>query len=107
LFVESLKLSSEYGNKIWMMDCLAGSAAVLGMIGKPEQAARLGGAAKSLLETTERRGLLEPDDQKDYDHYIAIVRGQLNEDAFAKAWEEGRAMTLEQAIEFALKETEP
>jgi hypothetical protein len=32
------------------------------------------------------------------------VRAQLDEATFNAAWEEGRAMTLEQAIEYALGE---
>ena len=106
LFEESLKLFVEEGNKNSMVNCLSGFAAVLGTIGKPDQAARLFGAAESLLEASGMAGRLDPSDQKEYDHYLSVVRGQLDEAAFAKAWAEGRAMTLEQATEFALKETE-
>jgi hypothetical protein len=72
------------------------------MIGNPEQAAQLLGAADSILEGLVQ---LEPADQKDFDYYLSIVRGQLDESAFALAWEEGRVITLEQAIEYALEET--
>jgi hypothetical protein len=61
---------------------------------------------ESLLESTGMAGRLDPSDQKEFDHYVAAVRGQLDEPAFAKAWAEGRAMTMEQAMEFALKETQ-
>jgi hypothetical protein len=44
-----------------------------------------------------------PPDQKEFDHYVTAVRGQLDEVVFVKAWAEGRAMTLEQAIEYALE----
>ena len=33
---------------------------------------------------------------------LARVRAQLDEAAFAAAWAEGQAMTIEQAIEYAL-----
>jgi predicted ATPase/DNA-binding SARP family transcriptional activator len=105
LFEESLKLFVEESNKNAMMDCLSGFAAVLGTIGKPDQAARLFGAAESLLEASGMAGRLDPSDQKEFDHYLSDVRGQLDEAAFAKAWAEGRAMSLQQAIEFALEET--
>jgi hypothetical protein len=87
-----------------MADCLAGYAGVLVMSGKADLAARLFGAVESLLESIA--GRLDPSDQKEFDYYVAAIRGQLDDAKFEKAWAEGRAMTLEQAIEFALKETQ-
>jgi hypothetical protein len=75
-----------------------GFASVLGLTGKPEQAARLFGAAESLLN--ER---LFPSDQKEFDHYVAVVRAQLDEAVFERAWVAGGAMTLEQAVAFAME----
>jgi predicted ATPase/DNA-binding XRE family transcriptional regulator len=103
LFEESLKLNREYGDTIGMVECLGGFAAILGMTGKPEQAARLFGAVESLPESSGMAGGLEPPDQKEFDHYVAVVHGQLDEAAFEKAWAEGRAMTMEQAIAYALE----
>jgi hypothetical protein len=40
----------------------------------------------------------------DYDRDVAVARAQLGETAFAAAWAEGRAMTLEQAVAYALEE---
>lgn len=37
-----------------------------------------------------------------YERAMAIARAQLGEDAFATAWAAGQALTLEQAIAFAL-----
>jgi tetratricopeptide (TPR) repeat protein len=106
LFEESLKLHREYDYKMGMVEeCLGGFAAILGMTGKPEPAARLFGAVASLLESIGMAGRMEPQDQKEFDHYITAVRAQLDEGDFEKARVEGRAMTLEQAIEFALRET--
>jgi predicted ATPase len=106
LFEESLKLHREYGYKLGMMEeCLGGFAAIFGMSGKPAPAARLFGAVESLLERIGMAGRMEPQDQKEFDHYITVVRAQLDEGDFEKARVEGRAMTLEQAIEFALRET--
>jgi len=99
LFEDSLKLSIEDSNKSVITLCIAGFAGVLGMTSKPEQAARLFGAVKFLLESIGR-----PADRKDFDHYLAAVRSQLDETAFAQAWTEGRAMTLEQAVDYALSE---
>jgi len=100
LFEESLKLSIEDSNKALIALCLTGLASVLGMTRKPEQATRLFGAVKVLLESIGR-----PADRKDFDYYVAAVRAQLDETAFAEVWEEGRAMTLEQAVDYAFRES--
>jgi non-specific serine/threonine protein kinase len=103
-FEESLRLSNEFGNKNVIALSLAGFAGVLTMTGKPKEAAQLFGAAESLLAAIGMAGRMDPSDQKEFDHYVAAVRAQLEEGAFAKAWAEGRRMAPEQATEFALKE---
>lgn len=45
---------------------------------------------------------LEYTDQLVHDRNVAAVRAQLDEATFAAAWAEGRAMILEQAIDYAL-----
>jgi predicted ATPase/DNA-binding SARP family transcriptional activator len=105
-FEESLKLSKEYGNRNGMTLSLAGFAGILGMSGKPEQAARLFGAVESLLEAMGMARRMDPSDQKEFDYCVAVVRSQLATPAFEKAWAEGRTMTSEHAIAFALKETQ-
>ena len=39
--------------------------------------------------------------------YLVGARSQLEESAWSAAWEEGRAMSMETAIEYALSEEEP
>jgi predicted ATPase/class 3 adenylate cyclase len=99
LFVEALSLSTEYGNKPMVIYCISGLAGFLGSIGKPKQAAKLLSAAKALRE---EMGKLEPADQKDFDHFLKVVREQLDESAFEKALTTGRTMSIEQATEYAL-----
>jgi tetratricopeptide (TPR) repeat protein len=101
LFVEALSLSTEYGNKPMVIYCISGLAGFLGSIGKPQQAAKLFSATDAL---NEEMGKLEPADQKDFDHYVNIVREQLDESEFQRAWNTGRTMTIEQAIEYTLEE---
>jgi predicted ATPase/transcriptional regulator with XRE-family HTH domain len=103
LFGESLKLSDEYDNKYLMAINLAGFAGVLGMTGEPEPAVRIFGAVESVLEVIGMTGHMDMTDQRELDHYVAVVRSQLNETVFAKTWAEGRAMTIEQAIAYALE----
>jgi len=67
---------------------------------KPEQAARLWGAAERLR--AKIRVPVSPADKEERDRGVAKVRAVLQEAAFAAAWEAGRAMNTEQAIEYAL-----
>lgn len=39
-----------------------------------------------------------------YEGYLALARSRLDEERFAAAWEEGKAMTTELAIDYALSE---
>jgi hypothetical protein len=45
-----------------------------------------------------------PVDKDDYERDVALARAQLGEEAFAAAWAEGQAMSLEEAIAYALGE---
>jgi hypothetical protein len=64
------------------------------------RAARLQGAIDALRE---RLGAsLSPRERGGYDVSVAALRVALGEREFAAAWAEGRAMSLEQAVDFAL-----
>ena len=69
---------------------------------QPERAARLFGAAEGLREVMGAP--LPPADRAGRDRSVAAVRSALGEEAFAAAWAEGRAMSLEAAVAFALAE---
>ena len=45
-----------------------------------------------------------PNGEEAHRRQVNRARGMLEEEAFAAAWAEGRAMTLEQAIAYALEE---
>jgi len=79
---------------------LEGFAGVASAQGQFERAARFLGAAEALRETLGFHRL--PPDQGDYDQRFVSTRAGLGDTAFARAWAEGRAMTLEQAFEYAL-----
>jgi predicted ATPase/class 3 adenylate cyclase len=104
LFKESLELSKDLGNKYVMAGCLMGFAGILAMIGKPDKAARLFGASESLLKGIARR--MDAPDQKEFDHYVAVAREQLDKATFSKAWAEGQKMSLNEALDLALKTVE-
>jgi non-specific serine/threonine protein kinase len=61
-------------------------------------ATRLLGLTSELLESVGFR--FDPWDRELYDGYVAAARKGLGEEGFGKAWAEGRAMSMEQAIEY-------
>jgi predicted ATPase/DNA-binding CsgD family transcriptional regulator len=105
-FEESLAMFQRIESTRGTIDCLDGLAGVLGAEHMPERAARLFGAAEQLRETAQIGLIVAYPDQMEYDFYKASVRSQLTEEVFAAAWREGSAMTLEQAIEYALDHRE-
>ena len=88
-------------NKREIAYCLEGLAAVAGEQGQPDRACRLFGAAAALRKTGGWP--LEPVYQSEYQRQVAALRDTLGEKAFAAAWAEGQAMTLGQAIAYALE----
>ena len=68
-----------------------------------ERSARLLGASVELLKKVGAR--MESDDRMVYERAVVSTHAQLDEESFARAWEEGRAMSMEQAVEYALAES--
>ena len=60
-------------------------------------------ASDTLLQTIGAR--LDPPDRAEYERYVDAARNSLNEETFTAAWERGRAMTLEQAVDSLKRET--
>ncbi|MBE7549953.1 MAG: tetratricopeptide repeat protein [Anaerolineales bacterium] len=100
-FEESLPLFQKLGSIRGIIDCLAGLAGVAEEKGQPERAARLFGAVEAQREAIQT-GLAYAD-RIEEDRHLDAVRAQLDESTFAVAWTEGRAMTLEQAVDYALR----
>jgi hypothetical protein len=97
-------VSRELENKGSITQSLAGLAGVAGGAWQPARAAQLLGAAESIRKSTGAS--LTPVDRTVFDRYAATIRAQLNEAHFSAAWAEGEAMTLEQAIAYALNESD-
>jgi len=79
-----------------------GLAGVAARQGNPGRAARLFGAAEALREKTGAVPAF-PATQALYERDLASVRAQLDTETFEAAWVEGRAMSTEQAVEYALE----
>jgi len=101
LLGESLAVRKDIGDRGGMAWCLERLAEVALSEDEAEKAAQVFGAAESLREATG--SAIDPADQPEYQRYMAALRSQLGETAFAAAWTEGRVMPLEQAIAFALE----
>jgi predicted ATPase/DNA-binding SARP family transcriptional activator/DNA-binding CsgD family transcriptional regulator len=80
-------------------------AASAGSQGRPVRSARLWGAAETLRETVGVT--LGPAERYHYGPYIDAARDQVDEAIWEAALDEGRAMTTERAVEYALSEKEP
>jgi hypothetical protein len=81
---------------------LEGFACLAGAKGEAERAARLWGAAQSLHET---KGIpRDIDFLAEADARISAVRSGMGEEAWEEAWRKGRAMTLDEAVSYALEE---
>jgi predicted ATPase/DNA-binding SARP family transcriptional activator len=102
LLEESLTIKQELGLKQYIVTDLEALAAIAVEQAEPTRAARLFGAAESFREAF--RYPLPPPERAEHDRSVAAARAALGEEAFAAAWAEGRAMTLEAAIRYALEE---
>jgi predicted ATPase/DNA-binding SARP family transcriptional activator len=95
---ESLSVEREHSRRPWFTTyCLAGLAAVAAARGDAEGAARLWGVVERLEE--ERGFKLNHFERMRYEQIIATVAGSA---AFDEAVSTGRALSLEQAVDYAL-----
>jgi hypothetical protein len=101
LLGESLALLRDTGNREGLPWCLESVAAVAGALGHDTRAARLLGAADALRE--QIGSPLPANERARQERYIMAACAQLDEAAWNAAWAEGRAMTTEQAIAYALE----
>jgi predicted ATPase len=98
---ESLDVRREIGDKGGSAWCLERLAEVAQAQGEPEKAVRLLSAAAALRISIG--SVIDPVDQAEYQNTRAALRTELGEPRFAAAWKDGRALTLEQAIAYALE----
>jgi non-specific serine/threonine protein kinase len=98
-YVDSIRLRDPAKNGWVAYQSLEGLACIACARGHHERAAILFGAANSLQESLRSRR--DRHYQGEVDGYMKAARTSLGEQAFASAWTEGRAMTLEQGIEYA------
>jgi non-specific serine/threonine protein kinase len=95
LYREALQVAREL-NASWLVSTILPHFATLAAGYQPTRAARLGGAVTLMVE--QRLGLPIPLTQALFDDGMQLARRKLGQAAFAAAWAEGRAMSLEAAI---------
>ena len=99
-FDEALVLSHDTGRKASVINALEGMASLASTLGEAARAANLWGAAQAAREAT---GIaLPPGERALHEPYLAAARSQLGEEAWEADLAEGRAMSLEEAVEYAL-----
>jgi predicted ATPase/DNA-binding SARP family transcriptional activator len=103
LLEESLAIYRELGNKQGIAVSLEAFARLAVVEGQAERAGRLWGAGAALRKAIGVS--LAPADQTEQEARLAALRRSLGEASFSLAYEAGRALTWEQAIQEALAES--
>ena len=102
LYEECLNLCRQLRHPRGTAYCLEGLTVVALGQNRPARAAQLIGASTALRESITCP--LDSVEQAEHDKQAASACATLGEDAFAIAWAEGKAMTWEQAVEYALSD---
>jgi predicted ATPase/class 3 adenylate cyclase len=103
-FEEGLAVARRLEDAECVTLCLEGLADSAGARSQGVRSARLYGATEALREAADAP--LPPVDRPDHDHRVAAARAQLDEAAWRTAWSEGKSMSLEEAVEYALGQDE-
>jgi len=103
-FAESLRLARQTGDHLATAHCIEGFAGALAVT-QPGRAIRLAEAARALREAVG--SISFPADRERLDRWLEVAARGLGETATDVARSEGRALTLDQAIAYALAGDEP
>src|SRR5918997_140629 len=105
LLKEGLTSSRQMGDQANLSYFLEGLAVIAGARGEAERAVRmLGAAAVTMEEAGAPVYNYYTPDRVLYERIVAAARSRLGEAAWKAGWDEGRAMTPEQAVEYALEQ---
>ena len=109
LLKEGLLLYQRFNHKLGVATALEGFAGLAvakdAALGTTERAAQLFGAADTIRQAIGAP--LPPVDLPDHERDIATLRDLLSNEMFARAWAKGQAMSLDQAVVYALNDTHP
>ena len=100
-YTESLTIFTQAGDPQDIINCLIGWANLAQTIGQKEQATKVCGALEVLLQAM--KGNLVSPEREIFQRIVVDLRTQLDETTFMKTLAEGRGMTLDETVRFALK----
>jgi predicted ATPase/DNA-binding SARP family transcriptional activator/DNA-binding CsgD family transcriptional regulator len=103
-FKEGLAVAQEVGIRASIINALEAMASLAGTMAEASRTAHLWGAAQAARQIT---GIaLPPGERALHEPYLASARSQLGKAAWKAALTEGRAMSLQEAAEYALAQEE-
>jgi predicted ATPase len=102
LFKDVLQTSIQVGKKSMVTAALAGLGVVSQARGDLERSIRLIAASESLYDNLSKSVNANPMDRVWLDEHVAAARAQLGEEKYSALSEEGKKMTVEQAVIYAL-----
>jgi predicted ATPase/class 3 adenylate cyclase len=91
---ESLRLSVEQENQQGIANSLGALAGLAVLVDEPERAACLFAASERIRRAMGAK--MGSKDQQEYEHYLGILKDQLDVLVLTTAWSEGSALTIEQ-----------
>jgi predicted ATPase/DNA-binding CsgD family transcriptional regulator len=100
MFRESLAIHQTEQHRVGMAECLIGFASIAVLIGKPVAGVHLLAAAEA--SGGQHTPYAWPTKRMDYEEYLELARSGLTQGEFQAAQLAGSAMSLEQAIDYAL-----
>jgi tetratricopeptide (TPR) repeat protein len=98
---EALTIRKDIQDKEGIIHSLSAGTELNIKSGNLVKAAKLAGAADAMRETIGSP--LMPYQMERYNETISLLKNKLGEEAFIKVWEEGKSMTMEEAVELALE----
>ena len=100
-YQETLREWQRMGHRAAVAHQLESIAFITKALEQTERSARLLGAAEALRERIEID--MTSQEREEYDKEVADLKSTMDEKEFASLWADGRAMTVEQALEVALE----
>jgi predicted ATPase/DNA-binding CsgD family transcriptional regulator len=101
LFVESMAAHQDVQNKPGIAECLIGFAAIALLRGMPAAGARLLGASATIGGERTAAASVWQATRMEYEYNLDLARTNLSEQAFRTEQKIGKAMSLEQAVDYA------
>jgi len=101
VYRETIQAYQEYGENAAAAHELECFAFIAAAQGNSERAVRLLGAAEALRERLNTDMTMI--ERREYEKVMSGLREQTEDEVLTKIWSEGRAMTMEQAIQLALE----